>query len=61
MFDTSLPVSSFIPVSSIPDPHNVNLWCKVNEETRQDGNMKDMIFKCIYFQNCEQHQNFLLQ
>ena len=44
MFDTSLPVSSFIPVSSIPDPHNVNLWCKVNEETRQDGNTKDMIF-----------------
>ena len=44
MFDTSLPVSSFIPVSSIPDPHNLNLWCKVNQESRQDGNTKDMIF-----------------
>ena len=41
MFDTSLPVSGFIPASSIPDPHNVQLWCKVNEEMRQDGNTKD--------------------
>ena len=44
MFDTSLPVSDFIPVENIPDPHNVNLWCKVNGELRQDGNTKDMIF-----------------
>ena len=44
MFDTSLPVSDFIPATSIPDPHNVQLWCKVNGETRQDGNTKDMIF-----------------
>ena len=44
MFDTSLPVSTFIPLQSVPDPHNVSLWCKVNGETRQDGNTKDMIF-----------------
>ena len=44
MFDTSLPVSAFIPTSSIPDPHDVKLWCKVNGEMRQDGNTKDMIF-----------------
>lgn len=44
MFDTSLPVSAFIPASSIPDPHDVKLWCKVNGEMRQDGNTKDMIF-----------------
>ena len=44
MFDTSLPVSDFIPATSIPDPHNVQLWCKVNGETRQDGNTRDMIF-----------------
>ena len=44
MFDTSLPVSDFIPVNNIPDPHNVNLWCKVNGEVRQEGNTKDMIF-----------------
>ena len=30
MFDTSLPVSDFIPASKIPDPSNVNLWCKVS-------------------------------
>ena len=44
MFDTSLPVSDFIPCGRLPDPHNVHLWCKVNEELRQDGNTKDMIF-----------------
>jgi len=44
MFDTSLPVSDFIPTSSIPDPANVNLWCKVNNELRQKGCTKDMIF-----------------
>jgi len=44
MFDTSLPVSPFIPLDSIPDPHNVSLWCKVNGETRQEGNTRDMIF-----------------
>ena len=44
MFDTSLPVSPFIPLQSVPDPHNVALWCKVNGETRQMGNTKDMIF-----------------
>ena len=36
MFDTSLPVSSFIPLESVPDPHNVS--------TGQDGCTKDMIF-----------------
>jgi len=44
MFDTSLPVSSFIPIEQIPDPHSLDLWCKVNGETRQQGNTKDMIF-----------------
>ncbi|KDN42735.1 hypothetical protein K437DRAFT_257761 [Tilletiaria anomala UBC 951] len=43
-FDTFNPVSSFIEKSKIPDPHNVRLWLKVNEKTRQDGNSKDMIF-----------------
>jgi acylpyruvate hydrolase len=47
-FDTSCPVSSFIPKESIPDPNNVNLWCKVNGEMKQNGNTKDMIFKIPY-------------
>lgn len=47
-FDTSCPVSAFIPKSSIPDPHNVNVWCKVNGNMKQDGNTKDMIFTVPY-------------
>lgn len=47
-FDTACPISPFIPKSSIPDPHNVELWCDVNEEVRQRGNTKDMIFTVPY-------------
>ena len=47
-FDTSCPVSQFIPKSSIPDPHNVELWCKVNGALKQSGNTKDMIFTIPY-------------
>lgn len=43
-FDTFTPVAPYLPVSAIPDPHNVRLWLKVNGETRQDGVSKDMIF-----------------
>ncbi|CAO1618612.1 unnamed protein product [Sympodiomycopsis kandeliae] len=43
-FDSFTPVSSFIPLSEIKDPHNVNLWLKTNEHVRQNGNTKDMIF-----------------
>jgi len=44
-FDTACPVGDFIPKEKIPDPHNVQLWCKVNGQMRQDGNTKDMIFR----------------
>jgi len=44
MFDTSLPVSDFIPKDKISNPGNVSLWCKVNGELRQNGHTKDMIF-----------------
>ncbi len=44
-FDTSCPVSDFIPKNKILDPHNVHLWLKVNGEMKQNGNTKDMIFK----------------
>jgi len=43
-YDTFCPVSSFIPKEQIPNPHNVNLWLKVNDELRQKGNTSDMIF-----------------
>ncbi|KAF8323645.1 uncharacterized protein EI90DRAFT_2977412 [Cantharellus anzutake] len=44
-FDTFTPISEFIPKSAISDPHNVNLWLKVNDDVRQNGNTKDMIYK----------------
>ncbi|XP_022707097.1 acylpyruvase FAHD1, mitochondrial-like isoform X2 [Varroa jacobsoni] len=44
-FDTSCPVGDFVPKESIVDPHNLNLWCKVNGIMRQKGNTKDMLFK----------------
>lgn len=43
-FDTSTPVSRFIRLREIKDPHNLRLWLKVNNETRQDGNTSDLIF-----------------
>ncbi|ORZ02735.1 hypothetical protein BCR43DRAFT_21632 [Syncephalastrum racemosum] len=43
-FDTFTPISDFIPKESIPDPSNVDLWLKVNDAFRQQGNTKDMIF-----------------
>lgn len=30
-FDTSCPVSAFIPLEKIPDPQNVHLWLKVSK------------------------------
>ncbi|WFD27487.1 acylpyruvate hydrolase [Malassezia nana] len=43
-FDTFTPISNFIAKDQILDPHNVDLWLKVNGEMRQNGNTKDMIF-----------------
>ncbi|CAM0142662.1 hypothetical protein VKS41_002782 [Umbelopsis sp. WA50703] len=44
-FDTFTPISDFIPKSAIPDPQNVDLWLKVNDTIKQNGNTKDMIFE----------------
>ncbi|XP_077992520.1 oxaloacetate tautomerase FAHD1, mitochondrial-like [Glandiceps talaboti] len=43
-FDTACPVGDFIPKEKIPNPHNLGLWCKVNDELRQNGNTKNLIF-----------------
>ncbi|KAG0172987.1 hypothetical protein DFQ28_009540 [Apophysomyces sp. BC1034] len=43
-FDTFTPISNFIAKESIPDASNVDLWLKVNDTFRQQGNTKDMIF-----------------
>jgi len=37
--------SSFIPKSSIADPHNLNIWLKINNEFKQNGTTSDMMFR----------------
>lgn len=44
-FDTSCPIGSFVPKEQIKDVNNLRIWCKVNDELRQDGNTQEMIFK----------------
>ncbi|CAI4216460.1 unnamed protein product [Parascedosporium putredinis] len=44
-FDTFLPLSQIIPKSAIPDPHNVELFLKVNGETKQDASTNLMLFQ----------------
>lgn len=43
-FDTATPVSRFIYLHEIINPHNVQLWCKVNGISKQNGNTKDLIY-----------------
>ncbi|MBN3312139.1 FAHD1 Acylpyruvase, partial [Atractosteus spatula] len=43
-FNTSCPVSEFIPRDRLPDPGNVRLWLKVNDQLRQEGSTSQMIF-----------------
>jgi len=42
-FDTSCPLSVFVPVDSVADPHNLRLKLSVNDQARQDGCSSDMI------------------
>ena len=35
-----------VTADQVPDPNNLKLECRVNEETRQDWNTNDMIFNC---------------
>ena len=44
-FDTSCPLSDFVPAAAVTDPHNLNLKLAVNGEGRQDGNSSDMIHR----------------
>ncbi|KAM6957017.1 oxaloacetate tautomerase FAHD1, mitochondrial [Aplochiton taeniatus] len=43
-FDTSCPISEFIPKERIPDPGNIKIWLKVNDQLRQNGCTSQMIF-----------------
>jgi 2-keto-4-pentenoate hydratase/2-oxohepta-3-ene-1,7-dioic acid hydratase in catechol pathway len=44
-FDTFLPVSKVIEKSAIPDPHDAELYLKVNHEVRQQGSTELMLFR----------------
>ena len=43
--DTFAPLGPYLVTKNeIPDPHNLRLWLKLNDETVQDGNTSDFIF-----------------
>ncbi len=42
-FDTSCPLSTFIPVGQVPDPQQLHLKLTVNGELRQDGTTAHML------------------
>ncbi|XP_061349092.1 probable acylpyruvase FAHD1, mitochondrial [Gastrolobium bilobum] len=43
--DTFTPISSILSKTTVPSPDDLELWIKVDEEIRQKGSTKDMIFK----------------
>ncbi|HTR80847.1 MAG TPA: fumarylacetoacetate hydrolase family protein [Bacteroidota bacterium] len=43
-FDTSAPLSPFVPKAQVADPHNLNISLKVNGVERQHSNTSNMIF-----------------
>jgi len=44
-FDTSCPLSDFVPADAVADPHALSLKLAVNDVVRQDGNSSDMIHR----------------
>jgi acylpyruvate hydrolase len=43
-FDNSAAVSNFVPKSTIKDLYDLQFELKINNETRQDGNTKNILF-----------------
>ncbi|MCX6134056.1 MAG: fumarylacetoacetate hydrolase family protein [Ignavibacteriales bacterium] len=44
-FDTSAPISPFVPAADIPDPHELGVKLDVNGTTRQQSSTSNFIFK----------------
>eukprot|EP00741_Cyanophora_paradoxa_P008364 tig00001302_g8091.t1 len=44
-YDSFTPMSEFIEKGRVRDPHDLELYCFVDNELRQKGNTRDMIFK----------------
>jgi len=47
-FDSSAPISKFVPKAHFADLHNINFKLDVNGETRQQGNTSFMLFSFEY-------------
>jgi len=43
-FDHSAAISTFVPKTSIPDLYDLQFELQINEETRQNGNTKNILF-----------------
>ncbi|MFA6084942.1 fumarylacetoacetate hydrolase family protein [Mucilaginibacter sp.] len=43
-FDSSAPVSNFVPKAQFANIYNINFKLNVNGETKQQGNTKDLLF-----------------
>lgn len=47
--DTFAPLGpALVTRDEIPDPHNLRLWLKVNDEMMQDSNTSDLVFQIPY-------------
>lgn len=44
-FDTFAPISTIVPKEKVQDPHNLEIWLKVNGEARQKGSTSQMIYQ----------------
>jgi len=43
-FDSSAPISNFIPIADFKDPNNIEFYLNINNKLVQKGNTSDMIF-----------------
>jgi acylpyruvate hydrolase len=43
-FDTATPIGRFIGQNEMPNPSDVTLWCKINNELKQNCSTNDMVF-----------------
>src|SRR6478736_2278565 len=59
--DTFAPLGPYLILpSNVADPHNLNLWLKVNGKVMQEANTKDMIFKVAKLISYTSHHMTLL-
>ncbi|HTH81839.1 MAG TPA: fumarylacetoacetate hydrolase family protein [Mucilaginibacter sp.] len=47
-FDSSAPISNFLPKTQFADVYNLNFKLDINGQTRQEGNTKNLLFSFEY-------------